>query len=46
MTRDGKADKGHDWVDTWKTMEDLYLANPNKLKAIGQCPTAYGLSLY
>jgi glycerol 2-dehydrogenase (NADP+) len=38
MTRDGQPDKGHDWLDTWKTMEDLYLAHPEKLKAIGQWP--------
>ena len=36
MTRDGKADKGHDWLDTWKAMEDLHLAYPEKLKAIGK----------
>ncbi|KAH7886953.1 NADP-dependent oxidoreductase domain-containing protein [Phlebopus sp. FC_14] len=35
MTHDGKADKGHDWLDTWKAMEDFQLANPDKLKAIG-----------
>ncbi|KAG9313433.1 NADP-dependent oxidoreductase domain-containing protein [Chiua virens] len=35
MTRDGKADEGHDWLDTWKAMEDLYLAYPEKLKSIG-----------
>ena len=35
MTTDGKADKGHDWLDTWKSMEDLYLAHPDKLRAIG-----------
>ncbi|KAG1902123.1 NADP-dependent oxidoreductase domain-containing protein [Suillus fuscotomentosus] len=35
MTKDGQADKGHDWLDTWKAMEDLYLAHPEKLKAIG-----------
>lgn len=38
MTKDGQADKEHDWLDTWKTMEDLYLAHPEKLKAIGQWP--------
>jgi glycerol 2-dehydrogenase (NADP+) len=41
MTKDGKADRGHDWLDTWKTMEDLYLAHPEKLKAIGQYPTPH-----
>lgn len=40
MTRDGKADKGHDWLDTWKAMEDLYVAYPDKLKAIGKPRTA------
>lgn len=40
MTRDGKADKGHDWLDTWKAMEDLYLAYPEKLKAIGKPRTS------
>jgi len=37
MTEDsnGKADKSLDWLDTWKTMEQLYLAHPDKLKAIG-----------
>lgn len=39
MTRDasGKlvADKSHDWLDTWKSMEDVYLANRDKVKAIG-----------
>lgn len=24
-----------DWLDTWKEMEKLYKANPDKLKAIG-----------
>lgn len=36
MTQDGKADKGHDWLDTWKAMEDLYNTYPDKLKAIGE----------
>ena len=39
MTRDasGKllADKTHDWLDTWRSMEDVYLANGDKVKAIG-----------
>lgn len=35
MTKDGKADKAHDWLDTWKAMEELYLANPRHIKAIG-----------
>jgi glycerol 2-dehydrogenase (NADP+) len=36
MTRDGKnADKSIDWLDTWKHMERLYKAHPDKIKAIG-----------
>ncbi|KAI0821888.1 Aldo/keto reductase [Trametes gibbosa] len=35
MTKDGKADKGHDWLDTWKEMERVYKAHPEKVKAIG-----------
>ncbi|EGO03834.1 hypothetical protein SERLA73DRAFT_175491 [Serpula lacrymans var. lacrymans S7.3] len=35
MTRDGKADKAYDWLDTWKDMEDIHLAHPQKLRAIG-----------
>jgi len=35
MTKDGKADKEHDWLTTWKDMEKLFLENPDKLKAIG-----------
>lgn len=40
MTRDGKADKGHDWLNTWKAMEELYIAYPEKLKAIGKSRTS------
>jgi glycerol 2-dehydrogenase (NADP+) len=36
MTKDLKADKSHDWLDTWKTMEQLYEAHPDKIKAIGE----------
>ncbi len=32
----GKADKTHDWVDTWKSMEALYKKYPEKVKAIGK----------
>jgi glycerol 2-dehydrogenase (NADP+) len=32
---DGMADRTIDWLDTWKTMETLYKAHPDKLKAIG-----------
>ncbi|EJC97774.1 Aldo/keto reductase [Fomitiporia mediterranea MF3/22] len=35
MTQDGKADKGRDWLDTWKDMEKVYEKYPNKVKAIG-----------
>ncbi|KAH9852383.1 Aldo/keto reductase [Lenzites betulinus] len=35
MTKDGKADKAYDWLDTWKEMERVYKANPDKVKAIG-----------
>ncbi|KAJ7461860.1 Aldo keto reductase [Mycena galericulata] len=37
MTKDtpAVADKTHDWLDTWKEMEKLYKAHPDKLKAIG-----------
>lgn len=29
-------DLEHDWLDTWKSMEKLYEAHPDKLKAIGK----------
>ena len=35
MTTDYKADKTHDWLDTWKAMEEVYKAHPDKVKAIG-----------
>jgi len=35
MTKDWKADKSHDWIDTWKAMEEVYKAHPDKVKAIG-----------
>jgi len=35
MTTDWKADKSHDWLDTWKSMEEIYKAHPDKVKAIG-----------
>ncbi|KAJ7240457.1 Aldo keto reductase [Mycena rebaudengoi] len=35
MTPDMEADHSHDWLDTWKSMEKLYKAHPDKLKAIG-----------
>jgi len=33
--KNGGADASVDWLDTWKTMEKLYKAHPDKLKAIG-----------
>jgi glycerol 2-dehydrogenase (NADP+) len=36
MTADEMADMSLDWLDTWKKMEKLYLAHPDKLKAIGK----------
>ncbi|KAI0066808.1 Aldo/keto reductase [Artomyces pyxidatus] len=35
MTTDGKADKSLNWLDTWKEMEKVYKAHPEKVKAIG-----------
>jgi glycerol 2-dehydrogenase (NADP+) len=35
MFNNTDADRSHDWLDTWKTMEELYLAHPDKIKAIG-----------
>ncbi|TFK73504.1 Aldo/keto reductase [Pluteus cervinus] len=35
MTAEYKADKSLDWLDTWRTMEKIYKAHPEKLKAIG-----------
>jgi len=31
----GEADKSIDWLDTWKEMEKVYLANKDKVRAIG-----------
>ena len=37
MTKDGKsADKSHNWIDTWRSMEELYRDYPDKVKAIGE----------
>ncbi|OBZ67889.1 putative reductase 1 [Grifola frondosa] len=33
--KDGKADKEHNWLDTWKAIEKIYEAHPEKVKAIG-----------
>ncbi|KAH9067596.1 NADP-dependent oxidoreductase domain-containing protein [Lactarius vividus] len=35
MTSDWKADKTRNWIDTWKELEKVYLAHPEKVKAIG-----------
>ncbi|KAI0045014.1 Aldo/keto reductase [Auriscalpium vulgare] len=35
MTKDGKADKSINWIDTWKEMEKVYKAHPEKVRAIG-----------
>ena len=32
---DGKADKTRDWRDTWRELEAVYKAHPDKVKAIG-----------
>lgn len=33
--KDGKADRGHDWRDTWRAMEKVFREHPEKVKAIG-----------
>jgi len=35
MKKGEGADKSHDWLDTWKDMEKVYKAHPDKVKAIG-----------
>jgi len=35
MTKDWKADKTGNWLDTWRSMEKVYREHPNKVKAIG-----------
>ena len=35
MTKDWKADKSRNWLDTWKAMEKVYQTHPEKVKAIG-----------
>ncbi|KAI5123255.1 hypothetical protein M0805_001344 [Coniferiporia weirii] len=35
MTPEYKADKSHDWLVTWKGMEEVYAKHPDKVKAIG-----------
>ena len=32
---DGKADETRDWRDTWRELEAVYKAHPDKVKAIG-----------
>lgn len=33
--KNGKADFEWNWIDTWKSMEQLYKKHPEKVKAIG-----------
>lgn len=33
----GTPNKDIDWLDTWKKMEEVYLANKDKVRAIGVC---------
>ena len=35
MTAEGKPDREHNWIDTWKAMEKVYKQNPTKVRAIG-----------
>lgn len=35
MTVEGKPEKSINWINTWKEMEKLYKAHPEKLRAIG-----------
>ncbi len=35
MTKEGKPDREIDWLDTWKEMERVFKAHPDKVKAIG-----------
>lgn len=35
MTKEGKADKSINWIDTWKGMEKVYKEHSDKVKAIG-----------
>jgi glycerol 2-dehydrogenase (NADP+) len=35
MTKDWKADKSLNWLDTWRKMEKVYREHPGKVKAIG-----------
>ena len=38
MTKEDGPDFDHDWLQTWKDMEALYKAHPDKIKAIGTRP--------
>jgi hypothetical protein len=35
MTKDWKADKSLNWLDTWRSIEKVYREHPEKVKAIG-----------
>jgi len=35
MTKEWKADKSLNWLDTWRKMEKVYREHPEKVKAIG-----------
>ncbi|KAI0002167.1 Aldo/keto reductase [Russula compacta] len=35
MTKDYKADKSLNWLDTWRKLEKVYREHPEKVKAIG-----------
>jgi len=31
--KDGKVDESRDWLDTWKAVEDIFLAHPERVRA-------------
>ena len=33
--QDGRPDKAFNWVDAWKSMEAVFKAHPDKVRAIG-----------
>jgi glycerol 2-dehydrogenase (NADP+) len=35
MTKDWKADKSQNWLETWRKIEKVYRDHPEKLNAIG-----------
>lgn len=41
MTVEGKPEKSINWLNTWKEMEKLYKAHPEKLRAIGTYRTFF-----